>query len=130
MKRWASLKKVGWAGLVLILLCMIQVGTMRGAGSYTATKQFTLTVAAPLTISTASALTEAVAGQTYSVTFVATGGIAPYVWSVTSGSTLPAGLILTSAGVLSGTPTTAGTYTFSLTCTDGASKTAKIVVGN
>lgn len=51
-----------------------------------------------------------------SIAFSASGGAAPYSFSIGSGS-LPAGMTLTN-GVLSGTPTTAGAYPFSLTVTD------------
>src|SRR5579863_283371 len=48
-------------------------------------------------------------GETYSFALQATGGAAPYVWALRLG-TLPAGLSLSpSTGVISGTPTTAGT---------------------
>ena len=52
-----------------------------------------------------------------SVTFTATGGsfTQPYTWSAVD---LPAGLTLSSAGVLSGTPTQAGTFNFTLMLTD------------
>ncbi|MEY2974466.1 MAG: hypothetical protein RIR49_886, partial [Actinomycetota bacterium] len=62
-------------------------------------------------------LDDATINTTYSATLTATGGIAPLRWSVTSGS-LPTGLSLSSAGVLSGTPTTTGTSTFTVTVTD------------
>ena len=46
------------------------------------------------------------------------GGTAPYVWSVTAGS-LPPGLTLnTSTGVVSGTPTTTGSYPATVRVTD------------
>ena len=109
--------------LVLCLMTFTAVPMARAEGGYKTTQAFTLTVAAPLTISNAAALPEAVAGQAYTVTFTAAGGIAPYVWSVATGSTLPAGLTLTAAGVLSGTPTTAGSYSFSITVTDGIQTT-------
>src|SRR5260370_41158769 len=44
----------------------------------------------------------------YSTTLAATGGRAPYTWSVTKGS-LPAGLNISSSGLISGTPTQGGT---------------------
>ena len=47
----------------------------------------------------------------------ASGGTAPYSFGVTAGS-LPAGLTLTAAGILAGTPTAAGTATFTLRATD------------
>lgn len=58
------------------------------------------------------------AGAAYSFPISAAGGLAPYNFSVTSG-TLPAGLTLSSGGVLSGTPSTAGQSTFTVTTTDG-----------
>ncbi|MCX6538475.1 MAG: IPTL-CTERM sorting domain-containing protein [Acidobacteria bacterium] len=56
-------------------------------------------------------------GVAYSQTITGSGGTAPYTFSVTAG-TLPAGLTLTSAGVLAGTPTTAGTSTVTIRGTD------------
>ena len=56
-------------------------------------------------------------GTAYSLNFTATGGTAPYVFSLGSNSFLPPGLTLTSAGRLSGTPTTGGNYTFMLGAT-------------
>ena len=47
-----------------------------------------------------------------------------YVFTVTSGSTLPAGLTLSGGGVLSGKPTAAGSFTFEITVKDSASSTA------
>ena len=55
-------------------------------------------------ITTLSPLPAATVGQAYSQTLTAMGGSAPYTWGVISG-TMPAGLTLSSAGVLSGTPT-------------------------
>jgi hypothetical protein len=56
-------------------------------------------------------------GTPYSLTLSASGGVAPYCWSVTTG-TLPPGLFLTSGGVIAGTPTTSGSAAFVLTATD------------
>ena len=57
-----------------------------------------------------------------SQTLTATGGTTPYTWSRSSG-TLPPGLTMTTAGVLSGTPTTAGTFTFTVQVIDSAGAT-------
>jgi hypothetical protein len=59
----------------------------------------------------------------YSQSLAATGGTAPYTWNIASG-TPPPGLSLSGTGVLSGTPTTAGDYTFTVRATDAASQTA------
>ena len=56
-------------------------------------------------------------GVPYSTTYTASGGFPPYTWSRASG-TLPPGLTLATNGVMSGTPTAAGTYSFVLRVTD------------
>ena len=56
-------------------------------------------------------------GLPYSQTLTASGGTAPYVFIVSAG-TLPAGMTLTPAGVLSGTPTTQGTSSITIRATD------------
>ena len=86
-----------------------------------ATKALTLVIAPPpLVINTASPLASGIVGTAYSQTLSATGGIAPYVWSVSAGS-LPAGTTFSSAGVLNGTLGTAGTYQFTARVTDSVS---------
>ncbi|HVU15399.1 MAG TPA: DUF4082 domain-containing protein [Candidatus Didemnitutus sp.] len=73
----------------------------------------------PLVISTNS-LPDAVVAASYSSAVAVTGGTAPRTWSVTSG-TLPTGVSLNSAtGVLSGTPTTIGTYSFTVQVVDSS----------
>ncbi len=57
----------------------------------------------------------------YSSTLAASGGTAPYTWSIVSGA-LPAGLTLNaSTGVIVGTPTTAGTTSFTVQAKDSSS---------
>lgn len=60
----------------------------------------------------------------YSFQFTAAGGTSPYTWSQPAG-TIPPGLTLTSAGLLSGipSPTDSGNYTFTIQVTDNASPT-------
>src|SRR4029079_1619210 len=55
----------------------------------------------------------------YSQTITASGGASPYRFVLLTGS-LPPGLTLSSAGVLSGTPTTPGTFGFMIQATDAA----------
>ena len=58
-------------------------------------------------------------GSVFTQTVTATGGTGSYVFSVSAGS-LPAGLTLNAAtGVISGTPTTAATSSFTITATGG-----------
>src|SRR5579863_1539821 len=52
--------------------------------------------------------------------FVASGGSPPFAWSVTAGA-LPGGLRLAGNGSLTGTPSTVGPATFTVTATDSAS---------
>ena len=71
----------------------------------------------PLQITTTTAATGTV-GTVYGYALEATGGVPPYTWAVTSGSSLPDGLSLSTNGDLSGTPTKAGTFNPSITVTD------------
>jgi hypothetical protein len=76
--------------------------------------------ATPATPDTAYTLIAGTAVKAYSQTFSATGGTTvSYTYSLTN-SNLPSTLTLNGA-VLSGTPTTSGTYTFTITATDGNS---------
>ncbi|WP_429931992.1 putative Ig domain-containing protein [Agrobacterium vitis] len=69
-------------------------------------------------------MTAATVGTAYSETITASGGTSPYTYAVTSG-TLPAGLSLnTSTGEISGTPTTAGSASFTISATDANSATS------
>ena len=75
------------------------------------------------TITTTSPLPDGTVYVPYSRAFAATGGTTPYTWSVASGS-LPAGLSLSTGGTLSGTPTVAATYTFTIRVSDRNSHSA------
>jgi hypothetical protein len=78
---------------------------------------------AAVTISTPLTLPNAVTATPYSVTLAATGGTAPYTWSGTGNLD---GLLVTQAGVLSGTPTSPGAFPILIQVFDsnGASATA------
>jgi len=78
-----------------------------------AQKAFSLTVLTPLSITTVSALPSGVVGTAYSQILNATGGMAPYTWSLASGS-LPQGVSLSSGGVLAGTPAAEGSFNFTI----------------
>jgi hypothetical protein len=78
----------------------------------------TVTATAPV-ITAASPPSSGTVGAAYGpYTFTASGSPAP-TWSVASGA-LPAGVTLSSAGVLSGTPTTGGSSTFTVQATNTA----------
>lgn len=76
-----------------------------------------------VTFQTASVLPTGFLTESYSLTFAAAMGTAPYTWSLASG-TLPDGMTLApDTGLFSGTPTAAGTHTFTLRVTDSGSDT-------
>jgi len=73
-----------------------------------------------------SVLKPAKVGTRYSFTFKTAGSIAPLIWD--SFGQLPPGLTLSRSGVLSGIPTTAGTYVFGVELFDsGGNNTAETV---
>ena len=124
-----------------------------GTGILTATGQFTITTILPLNDSYAlrvvkpfsttvaqgvsktfmvrvppadpvigtAALPKAVIGRPYTTTLAGTLGTTPYTWTATG---LPAGITLTSTGVLSGTSTVAGSYPVTVTLTDSGGRVA------
>jgi large repetitive protein len=98
--------------------------TVRDILSNQADRTFTLTVYAQLGISTATLPGGMVNSAYPPQTLTPTGGVAPYSWSLPAGSSLPAGLTLSPAGVISGTPTTAGTTNFTVRVDDGSMQTA------
>src|SRR5205823_2729323 len=80
-----------------------------------------LTVQASPVAITTTALPNGSLNVAYSSTLSANGGSTPYGWSITSGS-LPTGLTLTSAsGVISGTPSVTGTFSFTTRVNDSSS---------
>jgi putative Ig domain-containing protein/List-Bact-rpt repeat protein len=91
--------------------------------SGSSTKTFTITInpPTPLVITMPGATCRAgTVGTAYFQNLFASGGSTPYTWSVTAGQ-LPPGLALIRASNgnrVEGTPTTAGTFTFTLTVTD------------
>jgi hypothetical protein len=115
-------------------------GAITGTPTTVGTSSFTVTVtdsttptpqtqSQPLSISivsvlaiTTTSLPNGSVGTTYSQPLAATGGTSPYTWRLISGA-LPAGLSLSSSGVISGTPTAAGTATFTVKVTDSTTPT-------
>jgi hypothetical protein len=128
------------AGRLPAGLTLNNVGTIIGTPSGTGTSIFTinatdfgtppLTVASPVftvTINpppplsiTSTAMANGFTGTAYGSSIGSSGGVPPLTWFVPPG-TLPPGLELnTSSGLISGTPTTAGVFTFSPTVSDSA----------
>ncbi|MDQ4628895.1 beta strand repeat-containing protein, partial [Janthinobacterium lividum] len=89
-----------------------------GTGApFSATSSYTLTVGAPTITVTPATLPAATVATAYSQPLSASGGVAPYAYTVSGGS-LPAGLALSSSGLLSGTPTAAGSFTLTVQAAD------------
>jgi len=104
-------------------------GTPTQAGSYnfsvtatstgcTGARAYTLTITAPCSPITVNppTLSSGMVGAAYGQALSATVGSEPYSFSVTTGL-LPPGLNLSASGVLSGTPTQAGGFSFTVTAT-------------
>jgi hypothetical protein len=84
----------------------------------------TVTVSAPTITVTPTTLTGGTYGSSYGQVLTASGGQGPYTFATTVASgSLPPGLSLSSTGAISGTPTTAGTYTFTVGGTDSSTPT-------
>lgn len=94
--------------------------TARDNNGFTGARAYTVAIGAPTVTISPATVPAATVGTAYSQTVSASGGTAPYTFSVSSGA-LPAGMTLSSAGALSGTPTAGGTYNFTVTATDSSS---------
>jgi len=104
-----------------------------GSGTSSAAT-ITITINAPTLTLSPSTLPSGTVGMSYSQSATASGGTAPYTYAITSGS-LPPGLSLSASGALSGTPTTSGSFNFTVTATDtygasGARAYAGTINGN
>jgi hypothetical protein len=126
-------------GLTLTAAGVI-AGTPTAAGSFTFTVRatdinacpgsatYTIVIAAPacpvITLAPPT-LPNGTLAVAYSQTITGSGGTAPYTFGVTVG-TLPTGLALTAAGVLSGTPTTAASTSLTIQGTDANSCVASV----
>lgn len=120
------------AGLSLDPVAGTLTGTPQSAGTFAfglkatdgtganGVASFTVSIApAALTITNAATLPAGVAGFDYPAQILtAAGGTAPYTFALASGA-LPGGLTL-SSGQIAGTPSTAGTYSFTLQVTDSS----------
>lgn len=95
--------------------------TATDGGGFTGSQAYSGAVGAPVLALTPSALAGTTAGTAYSTSFVASGGNPGYSYQLTG--TLPNGLSFSPAGVLSGTPTQAGNFSFSVKATDSTTGT-------
>ncbi|WP_260736837.1 Ig domain-containing protein [Tunturiibacter lichenicola] len=99
--------------------------TAKDSSSPALTKSFaaSLTVMEVALSITSTSLPSGTAGTAYTKTLTATGGTTPYTWSISSGK-LPAGLTLAAAtGIISGKPTSGGSFPITTTVKDSSSPT-------
>ncbi|MEO5846105.1 MAG: putative Ig domain-containing protein [Caldimonas sp.] len=123
------------AGLTLNAGTGAVSGTPTTAGAFSYTVRVTDAVAAAATQTVSGTISSAVAlasspsaaaqvGVAYSQSNIASGGTAPYSYAITAGA-LPAGVSLnTGTGLVSGTPTAAGAFSYTVTSTDAVGGTA------
>lgn len=125
-------------------------GTISGSGLFTAPKvtsntsvsitvtsaaypavhaNATVTVGAQASLAiVTSGLATADASMPYTASLAATGGVAPYQWSLVTGS-LPTGIQLqSSSGVIAGTTALAGSYPFTAKVTDASGHSATVAM--
>ncbi len=92
--------------------------TDSGSPALSDSKALSITIHPPPLVVTTSSLPAGDVNLAYSATLATSGGTPPATWSITVGA-LPGGLLLNPAtGQISGTPTTAGTFNFTVQATD------------
>lgn len=101
----------------------VQVQDSDAVKQATASQPLAITVLTPLVIGTKTLPNDRI-GTAYSQQLVATGGTTPYTWKLSPTSPLPAGLSMSASGLISGTPTVAGTSTFTVIVSDSGTQTA------
>jgi hypothetical protein len=109
---WASVTVRDAQNVTVSSISTVTVGSSGGAGGGGGVP----------TITTASPLPTAITGAYYLIIMKATGGTLPYTWTLSEGSP-PPGLSFTDVddyGVVSGTPTSAGNFNFTVRVTDGS----------
>jgi hypothetical protein len=100
---------------------LVQVADAQNSANY-ATRQFILNVTT-LSVTTGYTLPWGNVGTAYSQALAATGGSGTLTWTLAINNYLPPGLTLSSAGVLSGTPTAAGQFYFTVNVSDASGHT-------
>jgi hypothetical protein len=116
-------------------------GTPLSGGTFTYTAQVTdaaagtaqvtcsTTIAAPVSLACGTCGNPATVGVAYSCALVVTGGVPPYTFSLVGGSLPPGTTLDPTYGVVYGTPTTAGSYSFTVRVTDSLGSTADVTCG-
>lgn len=120
---------VSLVGLILILTACGRVPPMSGATESPSASAVAspIATATPLTISQPPFHMGEVGLAYAPVTLQATGGNDPFLWRVSDGA-LPGGLNMSADGVVAGTPSASGTFTFTLEVMDAGLATANLGV--
>jgi putative Ig domain-containing protein len=111
--------------MMVVGACARPVSTLQTPPSPTPTPSPSPTPTAPLQASTAPFHVGEVGLGYSAVALSATGGVQPYTWSISAGA-LPNGLTLGSDGSVSGTPTSAGNFSFTIQVADSGGSTATV----
>ncbi len=130
VKDAASPRQTATAQISMSITASVSVGTAPTTSAGTAPSSGVSSGAStPVTLLTASSgsLPAGQVSQSYATALSANGGTTPYVWSITGGQ-LPAGLSLASTGGISGTPTQAGSFSFTATATDSGKPAQSVSV--
>jgi hypothetical protein len=101
---------------------VVVTATSNANGSHSSSVSFTVDARGSLQITTGG-LPQGQQGNAYSEAFAATGGSAPYSWSISSG-TPPPGVAMNGDGDFAGTPTAVGTFNFAVMVKDASGTTA------
>jgi|GEM_PF-5068000 len=115
-------------------ICVIDAN-QAGDADYLPASQVSQTVpvapAAPALTITTTSLPAGTVSDAYTATLQATGGSgAPWQWSLAPGSSLPPGLMLSGEGHITGSPRAAGTFTFTVSVNNQATRTLSITVNS
>ncbi len=96
--------------------------TTGNAGENNHTLDFGFKVACPHLVISPSTLPSGTVGTPYSTQISATGGTSPYqfLWYAGTMGVLPTGLSISSSGLISGTPTSVGSFAIKVIATDGS----------
>ncbi|MBM4068204.1 MAG: Ig-like domain repeat protein [Planctomycetes bacterium] len=108
-------------GQAKLTMPSLSVGKHMVTASFFANPDFensTATITQTVNLAITQSVPGAIAGSSYSSAIQASGGSGNYRYSLAPNNVLPAGLTLSSAGVLSGMMTIAGKYTFTVKATD------------
>lgn len=109
-----------FAALILVLVGLLLSNACSGFSASPANPSTTNSTSSSsdTSMTVSSALPSATVGASYNSTLNVSGGSAPYSFSLASGE-LPSGLLLGSAtGIISGTPTASGSFTFAILVSD------------